>query len=244
MPREHSQLPDGLLNFNGGTTVGDVGVYTGGKSTSLAARRKSRAFAPLAGARCWLAIPLQSVTIWVQGRDGFGDAKLNLSANATNSGTILLQSANNTYQSEINTGSSTLTNLGTITELGGRQRGSAGDQRHAQQPSHDRRHRRLPRHHRRVPGAGWHDQWFWLPGQLPAPGDGRAGVPVNHRGRGQRRHTGDRQPGRLHPLGAGQRPRRQRRPAARRQPRQPGHDSAAIGATTPTSRKSTPAPAR
>ena len=55
-----------------------------------------------------------SVTVWVQGRGSFGDAILNLSSAASNDGTILLESSNNTYQSNIATGSSTLTNLGTI----------------------------------------------------------------------------------------------------------------------------------
>jgi hypothetical protein len=58
-------------------------------------------------------------TIWVQGSDAGGDAVLTASQGITNYGTILLQSANSTWRSDINTGSSTLTNLGTITSGAG-----------------------------------------------------------------------------------------------------------------------------
>ena len=65
---------------------------------------------------------LSGYTIWVNGNGLFNtDATLNLGANVTNEngGTILLQSSNNTYQSNIATGSYTLTNVGTITAEGG-----------------------------------------------------------------------------------------------------------------------------
>ncbi|MFI5456981.1 MAG: hypothetical protein ACHRXM_16165 [Isosphaerales bacterium] len=54
-------------------------------------------------------------TIWVHGSAAGGNATLSVSQGITNDGTILLESSNNAYQSNIATGSSTLTNLGTIT---------------------------------------------------------------------------------------------------------------------------------
>ena len=63
---------------------------------------------------------LSGYTIWVNGNGLFNsDAVLSLGANVTNAGTILLQSSNNTYQSNLVTGSHTLTNVGTITAEGG-----------------------------------------------------------------------------------------------------------------------------
>ena len=56
---------------------------------------------------------LSGYTIWVNGNGLFNtDAILNLGASVTNEnrGTILLESSNNTYQSNIATGSYTLTN--------------------------------------------------------------------------------------------------------------------------------------
>ena len=58
---------------------------------------------------------LAGYTLWVQGSNHYGDTILKLAANETNRGAILLQSADGTWRSDINTGSSTLTNLGTIT---------------------------------------------------------------------------------------------------------------------------------
>ncbi len=63
---------------------------------------------------------LSGYTLWVNGSGLFNtDAILNLGGNVSNDGTILLQSSNNTYQSNIATGSYTLTNQGTITSGGG-----------------------------------------------------------------------------------------------------------------------------
>src|SRR5205807_2448672 len=59
---------------------------------------------------------LAGYTLWVDGNGLFNtDAILNLGANVTNRGGILLQSSNGGYQSNIATGSHTLTNTGTIT---------------------------------------------------------------------------------------------------------------------------------
>ena len=103
----------GLLNFNGGTAVGDVGVYNGLLSVASTVTQASTVGA--FGASSVLVNNLSpSVTVWVEGRSSFGDAILNLPSSASNAGTILLESSNNTYQSNIATGSSTLTNLGTI----------------------------------------------------------------------------------------------------------------------------------
>src|SRR5262249_41460554 len=63
---------------------------------------------------------LAGYTIWVNGNGLFNtDAILNLGANVSNLGGILLQSSNNTYQSNIAIGSYTLTNAGTITASAG-----------------------------------------------------------------------------------------------------------------------------
>ena len=54
-------------------------------------------------------------TLWVQGSNHYGDTILNVGGNIANRGAILLQSSNSGYQSNITTGSYTLTNIGTIT---------------------------------------------------------------------------------------------------------------------------------
>ncbi len=53
-------------------------------------------------------------TIWVNGSSAGGNAVLSVSQGVTNDGTILLESSNATYASDIATGSNTLTNVGTI----------------------------------------------------------------------------------------------------------------------------------
>ena len=53
-------------------------------------------------------------TIWVNGSSAGGNAVLSVSQGITNDGTILLESSNSTYASDIATGSNTLTNVGTI----------------------------------------------------------------------------------------------------------------------------------
>src|SRR5262249_37374203 len=59
---------------------------------------------------------LAGYTIWVNGNGLFNsDAVLNVGANVTNRGGILLQSSNGGYQSNIATGAHTLINAGTIT---------------------------------------------------------------------------------------------------------------------------------
>ena len=107
-------VTSGLFNFNGGATIGDVGVYNGQLSVANTVTQVSTV-----GAFGTSAVILgnlsPSVTVLVEGRGSFGDAVLNLGGAATNLGTILLESANGAYQSNVATGSNTLTNLGTIT---------------------------------------------------------------------------------------------------------------------------------
>src|SRR5262249_36506902 len=59
-------------------------------------------------------------TIWVKGSNAGGDAILTASQGITNFGTMHLESADGTWRSDINTGSSTLTNLGTISSALGK----------------------------------------------------------------------------------------------------------------------------
>ena len=115
---------------------------------------------------------LAGYTLWVQGSDHGGNAVLQLGGSLANRGTILLQSANNTYQSEINTGSSTLTNLGTISSGAG-----SGGLRVISGTLNNQATIDATADYLDITGvyqAGRRDQRFWLPGQLPAPGDGSA----------------------------------------------------------------------
>ncbi len=103
----------GLLDFNGGATVGDVGVYNGQLSVANTVTTVSSVGA-FGGSTVLINNLSPSVTVRVQGRSSFGDAILNLSSAASNWGTILLESSDGGYQSNIATGSYTLTNLGTL----------------------------------------------------------------------------------------------------------------------------------
>ena len=112
---------------------------------------------------------LSGYTLWVNGNGLFNtDARLNLGGNVANRGAILLESSNSGYQSNIATGSSTLTNIGTITSSLGTG-GKSHHHGHAGQPEPDlRRQQRLRRHRGRLSGSGGHDHWARLPGRLHA----------------------------------------------------------------------------
>src|SRR5262249_41973947 len=62
---------------------------------------------------------LAGYTLWGRGGNFGGDAILQIAGSPSNRGVILLQSADSNYQSNIATGSSTLTNVGTISSGGG-----------------------------------------------------------------------------------------------------------------------------
>ncbi len=71
-----------------------------------------------------------AVTVWLQGNSTFGNSSTSLAANATNAGTLHLESANNTYSSNFTSNGFTLTNTGTISVglgSGGPQRSISGN---------------------------------------------------------------------------------------------------------------------
>ena len=108
----------GVYQAQGGTILGNG--YLVNCSLQETAAPASASTILVAGKNVTLATDnLAGYTLWVQGSDHGGDAILQLGGSLANRGAILLQSANNTYQSDIATGSNTLTNLGTISSGGG-----------------------------------------------------------------------------------------------------------------------------
>ncbi len=107
-------VTSGRFNFNGGTATGDVGVYNGQLAVANTVTQTATIGA-FGGSSVLVNNLSPVVTVWVQGRSMFGDAILNLSSAATNAGAILLKSTDGAWRSDINTGTFTLTNSGTLT---------------------------------------------------------------------------------------------------------------------------------
>ena len=170
---------------------------------------------------------LAGYTLWVQGSDHGGNAVLQLGGSLANRGTILLQSANNTYQSEINTGSSTLTNLGTISSGAG-----SGGLRVISGTLNNQATIDATADYLDITGV-YQVQGGVISGsgylvncqlQETAAPASPSTIVVAGSGVTWRRDN----LGRLHPLGAGQRPRRRRRLAAWRQRQQLRHHSSPV----------------
>ncbi len=217
----------GLLNFTGGATVGDVGVYNGQLSIASTVTQVSTVGA-FGGSTVFVDNLSPFVTVWVEGRSSFGDAILNLSANV--------------YQSRDDPAAVEQQQLPVEhrhrllhpdqprhDHLGGSAPAATGSSAarsttRARSPAATTTSRSPARTWRRAarrPGR---------PSCLIAPvGDRLAGLALDDRRHQPRRHAGDRQPGRLHPLGQRQRPvQHRRRPQAGGERLQPGDDPAAV----------------
>ncbi len=181
--RRHADYLDitGTYKADGGTIIGSG--YLVNCTLQETAAPASASTITAAGQGVTLATDnLAGYTLWVRGGNHGGDAVLQLAGDRATTATILLQSADNTYQSDIATGSSTLTNLGTISS--GRLGRRTDHQRHARQQGHDRRRHRLPGDHGHLQGGRRDDHRLWLPGQLHAAGDRLAGLRLDHHGHG------------------------------------------------------------
>jgi hypothetical protein len=107
-------VDSGAFNFTGGAITGSVGVYRATLSVAATVTTPSTVIA--AGPSTLTANLSPAVTVWVQGSNRFGHAILTTAAGATNAGTILLQSADDTWRSNLTVSSGLLTNAagGTI----------------------------------------------------------------------------------------------------------------------------------
>ncbi len=95
----------GTYNADGGTILGSGYLVQLHAAGDRLARRPPRRSC-VTGQDVTLATDnLVGYTLWVQGGNHGGDAILQLAANEANRGTILLQSADSNYQSDIATGS-------------------------------------------------------------------------------------------------------------------------------------------
>ncbi len=104
----------GTYQAQGGTTTGPAELYSC-KLYETASPASASTIVVASTSDTLETDNLSGYTVWVNGSSLFNtDAILNLGANVNNRGAILLESSNGAYQSNIATGSSTLTNLGTI----------------------------------------------------------------------------------------------------------------------------------
>jgi hypothetical protein len=101
-------LDRGTLNFTGGSLAGNVAAYASTLNVSATVTASSTVIAT--GPNTLVGNLSQAVTVWVQGNNRFGNATLSTAGTTTNAGTILLQSADDTWQSNLNVSSGTLTN--------------------------------------------------------------------------------------------------------------------------------------
>jgi hypothetical protein len=101
-------LDRGTFNFAGGSLAGNVAVYD--SSVSVADTVTSPSTIIATGPSTLIGNLSPAVTVWVQGNNRFGHATLTTAGPTTNAGTILLQSVDDTWQSNLTVSSGTLTN--------------------------------------------------------------------------------------------------------------------------------------
>ncbi len=107
------RLDGGTLRYTGGTIAGEVGGNNSRFDVADSVAATATLYAWGAGSRL-AANRGRSVTLWVQGRQGEGDAVLATEAGAVNAGTIRLESRDSTYRSNLAAGANALTNTGRI----------------------------------------------------------------------------------------------------------------------------------
>ncbi len=207
----------GTYVAQGGTTTGSAELYNCALFETASPASASTIIATSVGDTLETD-NLSGYTIWVNGNGLFNtDAILKLGGNVSNLGTILLQSSNSNYQSNIATGSSTLTNLGTITSsLGsGGNRIVSGTLNNQGTVAGGNDYLEITGTYVAQGGTTTGQAELY---QLQAVRDRVAGLGLDDHRDQRRRRPGHRQPVRLHDLGQRQRPVQHRRhPRPRRQ---------------------------